>query len=71
MTTEWGGDPDLNAALNPLRERFTGWRFWVGGVTRNVWAMPPARHPHRDLVCADTPAALSDKVAALESRRES
>jgi hypothetical protein len=70
VVIQWG-DADVNAALKPLRERFPGWRFWVGGATGNVWAMPPAGYPHRELVSADSPAELAAKVADLESRRES
>lgn len=62
-----GGEADL---LAPLRERFPGWKFWAGSATGNVWAMPPASHPYRELVCADDPAGLEAKVCEIESWRQ-
>ncbi|MGE5286130.1 MAG: hypothetical protein ACM3ML_02795 [Micromonosporaceae bacterium] len=71
MTDQWTGDAEAHRSLDPLRARFPGWRFWVGSVTGNVWAMPPAGHPHKTLVFADDADALAAKVAEIEQRRES
>ena len=59
-------DPQPAASL---AAQLPGWKIWHGKHTGSWWAVPPAGHPHGDLVNATDLDALARKIQAADDAR--
>jgi len=60
-------DPQPAASL---AAQFPGWKIWHGKHTGSWWAVPPAGHPHGDLVNATDLDGLARKIQAADDARD-
>ena len=60
-------DPQPAASL---AAQFPGWNIWHGKHTGSWWAVPPAGHPHGDLVNATDLDGLARKIQAADDARD-